>query len=484
MLHIFRSKRFAKWTLIGLLIVIIPAFVLWGAGSISKGQKLIGTIGSQKVYPDDLVKSLEGMKAELLLTYYGDYDTFNRILQNRALMNRLAWERLIFLNAADKAGIKATNKDVIAFLSRHPLFIKNGVFNQQVYDHIIKNIFRTESRQFEELVRQNLRISTLQNELFKDIDVPDEEVMDLYKKTNDTVDISYVLVDKELFKNVPAPSDEEVKAFFEENIRQFYTPAKAEIEYIEFSFANEEEKKDIAAKIGEIYPKLLEKPENFKEIADEYGLTYKKVGPLSQNDLIPGIKFSQNIYDIAFRLDEGAISPPLVTGDDKGDVYIVRKINDIPSKPPVFEEVRETVVERMTDQKRMIMAGERAETLYGDISGNNISLEEAAKKIDREVQTAETVSFTGYIENIGPADIIVEKALLIEPGNTLSPVVTPKGILLVRLDKITPADETKFEETKENLRMNILTRKRGDLLQEWFNDKAPKTDLKRPLEGM
>lgn len=483
MLRVFRSKKFARRTLIGLLILIIPAFVLWGAGNISKGQKLIGTIDKQKIYPDDFFKSMQGMKIELLL-YYMNYDLFSRAMQNRPAINRMAWERLVFLNAAESKNIEVKNQDVLRFLSRHPLFQRSGSFDHKLYQHIIKNVFRLETRQFEELVRENLEVKALQIDLYKEIAIPDEELMRKYKQLNDKIAISYVLVDKAMFAEVSAPTPEEIKLYYDINVNEFHTPQKIELEYIKIPYANAEQKEEATSKLKAVYPKLEKYPTKLEEASEEHGLDYRRTGPLSQDDLIPGVKFSREIYNIASRLPEGVLSLPVFTGEEEGEVYLLRKAKDIPSRILSFEDAKDKIIEKLSNDKHMRLAGEKASALYEEISRKNISLEEAGKTIKQKTQTAEDVSLHGYIENIGPAKAIVEKALKTGAGNILSPINIPKGVILVRIDNIIPADEETFKEQKDALHGDMLRAKRQEVLARWFREKAPQTKLRKSLDEL
>ena len=99
-LKIFRSKKFTKRTLIVLLVLIIPAFVLWGVGNLGSGPELIGKIEGRAVYPRDLAKSADGIKTQILFSHGDNFNVFSQILKNRVLINYMAWERLILLNAS------------------------------------------------------------------------------------------------------------------------------------------------------------------------------------------------------------------------------------------------------------------------------------------------------------------------------------------------------------------------------------------------
>ena len=67
-MNVLRSRKFAKRVLFALLVLIIPAFVLWGVGSITQKPPVIGQIGRQKVRIDDLAKSAQGARIQILLT--------------------------------------------------------------------------------------------------------------------------------------------------------------------------------------------------------------------------------------------------------------------------------------------------------------------------------------------------------------------------------------------------------------------------------
>ena len=67
-------------------------------------------------------------------------------------------------------------------------------------------------------------------------------------------------------------------------------------------------------------------------------------------------------------------------------------------------------------------------------------------------------------------------------GKMLSPITVTKGVLLVRVDDILPADEAAFDGKKESLRNNILIRKQIGAIESWFRKNELKAQLKKPLE--
>jgi len=479
-----RSKKFARRTLLAILILIIPAFVIWGAGEASKKPVLIGVIGKQKIYLEGFLKSLDGAKVNVLLNFYANSDTFNNILQNRILMNRLAWERLVLLAAAKAEKTNITNNQVLALITQHPLFQRGGGFDKEVYHYIIKRSLQMDPRQFEELVRENLRINSFFADLFKSVTISDNELLELYKNMNDKADISYFLVPKDMFTGGPQPSMEELQSYYDKNHSEFMTAAKIDLEYMKADYKDQQGLQEVAKKINGFYPTLQASPEKFQDIAKENGLTYERTGLLTQDNIIPGVKFSQDIYDMAFRLEKGAVSPPIASSGSDGSVYILRKVEEAPSSLIPFEEAKNKVTEIITDKKLSELAVKKAEELYNDIKSGKITFVAAAESVKSKVQDAKNIGINSYIENIGPAAGSFNNILKAGDGGLTPPFASPKGSVILRTDKIIPADMDTFAKTKDALYKQLLDAKRTEFQEQWFREKAPKAELKQDLDKL
>ena len=483
-LKILRSRKIAKRVLIGLLILIIPAFILWGAGNITKGPELIGLIGKQKIYPADFAKSSQGIKIQILFTYYGDLNALNQILKNRPLINFMAWERLVLLDEARNRKIPVTNNDVLSFISGHPLFRRNGVFDKNIYNYILRNNLSIGPRQFEELIRENLQVRSLRQDLLKDVNVSEEDVLEYYKRDNDQVELSYIIIDKGSFTGKAAVSAEEVKKFYDANKDKFFEPARVEVEYVEFPYKNSSEKNSVTRQIEKIHPELSEFPTRFAQTAEKYGLRHGKTGLFSRKDVIPGVTFFKGFYNAAFAMKKGEISPPVFSSPEKGTAYVLRKIKDTLPRHQEFEEVRPNIVKGLTERKSLLLAKEKADGFYDRMTKTGVTLEEAANELDQKIQKTEPVTFNGYIENIGQAGEIVIRARETGRGGITHPIIIEKGALLARVDNILPADEAGFEEKKELLRKNLLMQKQMNTLEKWFRENTTKVQLKKRLEEL
>ncbi|RKY40829.1 MAG: hypothetical protein DRP85_07805 [Candidatus Makaraimicrobium thalassicum] len=483
-LKILRSRKFAKRVLTALLILIIPAFVLWGVGSMTRRPEIVGLIGNQKIRADDFAKSRQGIKIQILFAYYTNSDTLRQLLRARSLLNSMAWERLILLNAAHKEKVNVTNDDVLSFISRHPMFQRNGVFDKQVYAYILKNTLAMRPRQFEELVRQNLQVKSFRLGLLKDISVSEKEILEDYKKANDKVELSYIIIDKDLFTDQVTVSAEEVEKYYESNKNKFFEPAKIEVEYIKFPYEDTSARNAVVPEIEKIHSEVERSPARFEKIAENSGWRYGKTGPFSLKDVPPGITFFKEFQDTAFALKQGEISRPVFSSPEKGTAYILRKTRDIPRRRQDLKEVEKDIRKTLAGRKCLVLARKKANNLYAEMTETDVTLEETAAALAQQIKTTGPVTSGGYIENVGPAKEIVTRAQKAGEGRILPPIPVKKGAFFARVDAVLPTDEADFREKKENLHKTILSRKQMNAMEKWFKESKAKTELKKSLEDL
>ncbi|MDD3906292.1 MAG: SurA N-terminal domain-containing protein [Candidatus Omnitrophica bacterium] len=230
MLKLFRSKHVTKIVLWGLLILILPAFVLWGTGNTGRstkgGPKYVGIIENRKVSFENFADSLYSIRCQVVLNYYGRPETLDAILGNKEFLGKLAWDRLIMLQKARAARIKVSDKEVVGFITSHPLFLRNGKFDDHIYQYFLKNSLGIYPRSFEELVRENLMIQKLTDIITKDVKIADEEIAADYGRDNSRFAISYITIPLKDFTGKITVTDGEIVALHKKHEKDFMFQAK------------------------------------------------------------------------------------------------------------------------------------------------------------------------------------------------------------------------------------------------------------------
>jgi len=336
MLKLLRNKNITKVVLWALLILIVPAFVLWGTGSLggskSKGPTYAGTIDGRKVSFEQFGNALTAVRCQVILNFYSQPKMLDELLSDKELMGRMAWDRLLMAHEAKKAGIKVPNDEVVKFVTTHPIFIRNGQFDTKVYEYVLQRV-PIGPRSFEEVVRDGLAIQQLNDSLAKDIVITDEEVFEAYRKENEKIKLSYVVFAADSYADQATVDDALMKEYYNANMAEFTIPSKvledgtvseggpAKFEDVKenikgFLAAVEARKLAFEAAEGEHakIKDLMEKEKStFEQAMEAQNLKKAETGFFMRNEYIDGIGEAFPLTDAAVKLKPGELSVPVET---------------------------------------------------------------------------------------------------------------------------------------------------------------------------
>lgn len=182
MLRVLRNRKTAKKIWIGLAIIIMPAFVFWGFGGAMRDKDdkgYIGKISGKKISTLELNESLSAVR-NMAIMRYGEENL--QAIEKTLNLETQAWQRLALLEAARKLKIKASDQEVVKSVESYPFFMRQGRFDNGTYNDVLRYVFRTKARVFEEQTRQNIIISKLYNKITDGIAIDDKEVREGYLK--------------------------------------------------------------------------------------------------------------------------------------------------------------------------------------------------------------------------------------------------------------------------------------------------------------
>ena len=375
MLKLFRNKNVTKAVLWGLLILILPAFVLWGSGSLGRSEKkgptYVGAIENKKVSFENFAQSLTSIRCQIILNYYGTPKSLESLLKNKAFIGKLAWDRLILIKKAQAARMKVPDKDVVKFISSHPIFLRDGRFDSRAYEYFLKNSLGLYPRTFEELVRENLMIQKLTDKITKDITITDAEVMKSYGEFNSRFKISYIFVPSAAFMDKEQViTDSEMRKFYEEHKQDFIAQIKdAEGKEASRRTATFDETKDnikkflIEAKArslalesaGKTYEELRglmdDKKLSFESAASRLGFKPQESQPFARSDKLEGLGEMGWAAAAAAELKKDEVSKPVEAG---AGALIFRVTQTLPFDEEAFKKERGDFTKKaLVDKKNL-----------------------------------------------------------------------------------------------------------------------------------
>lgn len=332
MLKLFRKKIVMKIILWGLVIIVVPAFVMWGGASMSrskdKGPDYVGTLNGRKVSFDELYAALSGVRSQVILGYFNQPKVLDTLLGNKPLLAKLAWDRIIMLDQAKKLKIKISDKEVIEAIRTHPLFLRDGVFDDRFYAYMLRNNIGLEPREFEEMIRENISLQKLGAIIAKDVKVSDQDTADEYKKEFEKIKISYLIVEPKRFIDKVNVEESAVKDFYEKNKNDLAVRSNLRGMVPDRQATFEESKATIAnfmkeAEAGKLLPKesedirkrITDRMANYREkfasAAEKTGFIVKDSQFLSRADKLDDIGDAARVVEAGTNLKDSEVSKPL-----------------------------------------------------------------------------------------------------------------------------------------------------------------------------
>ena len=522
MLKQLRNKKIMKRILWTIAILIIPAFVFWGAGSVSskqKGADRAGTIFGRKVSLEEYSAAWQAVKIQSLLIYGAKFDEVYEALN----LDKQAWDRLILLSEAKKRKVRVSDQEVVAIIQQFPFLQSKGQFDKRAYGMLLEQVFKTTARQFEEDIRGSLVIEKLRDMVIKDVKLTDEELKEAYRKENEKSRIAYILISPNEFKDKVAVDPAAIEAHYKNNAESFKVPDQVNIEYLGFEYQDYQGGLEISDKHVEDYynkhkdefdPKkelkdlketikneltrtaakdkalqaaekidyaLADKTKTIEDAARENSLIVKETGFFSSQGPIPQIGWFPEIQKIAFKLKAGERSDLIKSNMDfVNGYYVIRLKEKRPSYLPTLEEVRDRIVSKVKDEETLKLARQEADKLRAQIldllKPGGIKFEEAAINLKREPKQAEPFARNGYIPAIGSASEIGEAAFNSKQGEVSQATKTQAGFCIFTMLEVIPVNEKNFKKDKKEFLKKTLESKKMSVLNDWYADLMKRAD--------
>ena len=369
-----------------------------------------------------------------------------KALRIEALKNAIDQELLY--QEAQKEGIEATDEEVKQYLLDIPAFQEKGKFSKEKYFAFLSSI-NLSPQMFEQILKKELSVRHLLAIHRVGFYISEDELNTFVKKQLSRVSGKVAIITPK----IENPTQQEIEEYYKQNLKEF------------------------AGKKG----KLISVYKIDKTIKDADKKAQKLFLSLKNNQQPPqeeGIQkiFSGEIYDKNVNLPEkvkeelnklSQQKPILLVSTDKA--YYLIKFEKEVSKPIPLEKVKEKVVTSIKNKKLV----QKTEELYRAISKeikNIKDLKTLTKKHQAEIKEIKNQPAQSIAIEYG---IPLNKISLLtkaKPGQILEPFKTSKGIVVIKVEKISqPEDKAKEDMLK--LMKPILTNTKYQTIVRMFIDK-------------
>src|SRR5579883_405067 len=444
---------------VGFLII---SFGIWGIGDIFRGfgVSTVAKVGRSEISID-----------QFRIRYNEEMQQLGRQMVAAAALDERARQL--------RLGI--SNDEVAKQITADPAFRGfNGQFDMATYLQRLRDIGYTQQR-FEFEQRQTTLRRQIAEAVGSGVVAPKAAAEALSQFRDEERSIDYIALDGSKAGDVPAPTPEQLAAYFEERKFAFRAPEYRKIELITVSqqeIANTiEVGEEEARRVYQDRLKLYETPErrhvvqiSFANADDARRASERINGGLAFDDLAKEPEIADRVVDLgtvtkadmidptvanaAFDLAEGAVSGP-VTGRFGTVILHVLKIE--PASTKSFAEVesdlkRDIALDRAKDEVNKIR------DKIDEELGGGTPLEEIGKKLNLKVRTIEAVDRSGRTPAGEPApDLpagvdVVNSAFNTEVGNENDALSLPGGgFVWYDVVNIMPSRERTLDEVKDRV---------------------------------
>ena len=334
---------------------------------------------------------------------------------------------------------------------------------------MLKYVFRTQPRTFEEETRQNIMLSKLFEGITSKITVTDEQVKEEYKKINEEISIDYIVASLADISREVSPATEEVKGFYSKNSVLFKQPASFNIEYISADSAD-------AIKNAALQQKWTH---NLKKTAEKLKLEAKETGSFAQSDSIPGIGWSPEIMQLILKLKTGQTMQPVYM-DKKYYLMILKEKKD--PYIPEFDAIKDKVKDALIKVKSKEIAEDRAKKCLKGLRADydktkRTDFKKSAKENGLNYSSTQNFKYGSYIEGVGSSDPFWVASLALKNDEPSEIVDTSTGLFIFKVKVRKEPDYKKFDEEKKEFTQKLLTQKKEEYFSQGIEELKRKVQL-------
>ena len=503
-------KHATSWLIKVACFAIVIVFIFWGGYSYTekKANRVAVVNGSYiglREYQSMYSNLVEQMRRQFGRQFSSELvETLN--LKGQAL-DRLINRRLI-LAEAGMLKFDVSREELQNAIVSYPAFQTNDQFDPLRYQQILRSN-RLTPQDFEANQREDLLINKVEQFITRGAKVLESEMLSFFHHTRDRVNLAYVQIDPQDFKNQVNVDEEAVGDYFDKHRENYRLADKRNILYVRFvprdylaevevtdqeieefyqlHQDNYREPKKVharhilfrisekakTAEIQEILDRakkvlnLARKGDNFAELARKYSedSTAAKGGDLGyfkSGDMV------KPFADSAFSLKKGELSDLVRT---RFGIHII-KVEDITEESvQPLAQVKETVRQSLKEERGREIALQQADSFI-DLSRALDDLQKAAAEAGLEVKESGLFAAEKPIPQLGRHPEINEIIFALRPREISPAFSIGDDQLVAQLVEIQDSRLEEFAEAQERVQEDWITEQSEVLArkqaQEWL----------------
>ena len=526
MLERIREGSQGPWAM-AIIALIVLSFVFAGVGSYltSSGTTAVATVNGEEISAQELERAYQNQRAQMESQYgEGIAQLFSseQYLADfrRNVLDRLIAEKLIQQQATEM-GLRVSDEQIRETIVQMPEFQFGGQFDNERFQTILRqNGFQVAD------FRNYLRVQMTQNQLAAALTnsafALDAEVTQANALQRQTRDAKYLLVSSDEFASSVEVTEEDIEAFYNNNIASFDTEEQVKLAYVKLSvdalksrvtvdesavrtyydnnigsYGTEEQRRvsHILIEAGDDAEAAKEKAQSLKAQLDD-GAEFAVLAQENSDDTFSAENggdldfITPEMMDPAF--DEAAFA--LKNVGDVSDVvetefgfHIIKltdlKEADVKTFEEVADEIRDTLLYDAAMEKYFELQNTMAEIAF-EVPD---TLEDVANAVDLRVQESALFSRnTAPVELSSPAvlDAAFSSELVEERLNSDLIELDDETVVVMRVVDHMPQRTQSLDEVREGITETVKANKAKEAAEAWAMDIASKVRAGETVEPL
>ena len=512
MLRVLREHA-TSWMLKGILLLVAVTFISWGGYSLVREKKVTylakvnGVTVEWREYNDAFQNMIKQYR-QALGPSFDDKMIDELHLKDKILDDLIA--KILILQEAKRLGLSVSDEELRAAIESVPAFQINGQFDKRNYERFLR-LNRMTPEEFEQSQRENLLISKAVSLIkMNGGKVSDQEVLDTYLFENERIDLAFLKIVPDSFRNQVSANETDIKDYYDKHREEFRIPTFVQIQYLLFRPSDFESKvqvspdeskryydsrkdafktpkqvrvKDILIKAGPQDPadqleakkkkaeEILEKAKKTKDFGS-LAKQYSEAGNASKGGEVGWVQrgtLGEQIESVLFSMKAGDLSGVLA-GRDGFHILKVEEVKE--EKQKSFEEVKDQIVQALKSEKAKTEASRKADDAFYSLFRSR-DLETYAREKDVLIKTTGLFKEGDEIPDIGKNAPFYSNAFSLKLGEISAVVNIPPNFYILKLlnkkdSRIPPLDEVK-EEVKQKVIGTKAEEKARQLAEDLLN---------------
>ncbi len=202
---------------VGIIIfVFVFTFGQWGGSDVSGNMPMAATVNGRVISEAmfNVAYSRQYQNNQLIRRGYGIEDAKREGLKEKVLDDLVARELLAQLG--EDRGLRVSDDEVVDYVKTR-FFGADKPFDREEYKRIVHGYFQTSEPRFEEQVRRDILADRMENLVSSSLHVTQQELQEEFDNRFNRASLEVVRIDPLYFKELPTPSDDEVKTWADAN---------------------------------------------------------------------------------------------------------------------------------------------------------------------------------------------------------------------------------------------------------------------------